>query len=193
VPSIDLVPDARYVRWSVFGGSFEARRLLVALPPEKVSIGALGWRCPFEKGAAVKKALLFIGVAVGLAAIGAGIAYAAIPTERTRPGPPAAYAYVSGDGSIVIGGDGVAHARNISDGDISHPATGVYCFTGLNFQPRAIVGTGTHETTLVSGQVVVPPNDTLVGCPDGATIRIRTTDSTTGAPIDARFFVWVED
>jgi hypothetical protein len=85
----------------------------------------------------------------------AGIAYATIPAEQTRPGPPAAYAYVSGDGTIVIGGDGVAHARNVSDANISHPSTGVYCFTGLDFQPRAIVGTGTHETTLVSGQVVV--------------------------------------
>jgi hypothetical protein len=141
----------------------------------------------------VKRALLFLAVAVTLAAIGAGIAYATIPTEKTRPGPPAAYAYVSGDGTIVIGGDGVAHARNVSNANISHPATGVYCFTGLNFQPRAIVGTGTHETTLVSGQVVVPPSDTLVGCPDNATVRIRTTDSTTGASIDARFFVWMED
>jgi hypothetical protein len=100
---------------------------------------------------------------------------------------------VSGDGTIVIGGDGVAHARNISNANISHPSTGVYCFTGLNFQPRAIVGTGTHETTLVSGQVVVPPVDTLIDCPQGATVRIRTTDSTSGAPIDARFFVWMED
>jgi hypothetical protein len=106
---------------------------------------------------------------------------------------PAAYAYVTGDGTIVIGGDGVPSARNVTDADISHPSTGVYCFTGLNFQPRAIVGTGTHETTLVSGQIVVPPTDTLLGCPDGATVRIRTTDSTSGALIDARFFVLMED
>lgn len=141
----------------------------------------------------MKRVVLSFGVAVALCAIGAGIAFATIPTEQTRPGPPAAYAYVSGDGTIVIGGDGVAHARNISNADISHPSTGVYCFGGLNFQPRAIVGTGTHETTLVSGQVVVPPFDNLVGCPDSATVRIRTTDSTTGASIDARFFVWMED
>ena len=141
----------------------------------------------------MKRALLILGVAVALATIAVGIAYATIPTERTRPGPPAAYAYVTGAGAIVIGGDGVAHARNVSDANISHPSTGVYCFSGLDFQPRAIVGTGTHETTLVSGQVVVPPFDTLEGCPDGATVRIRTTDSTTCTLIDARFFVWMED
>jgi hypothetical protein len=141
----------------------------------------------------VNRALLFRGLAVALAAIGAGIAYATIPTQNTRPGPPAAYAYVSGDGTIVIGGDGVAHARNVSNANMTHTSTGVYCFTGLNFQPRAILGTGTHDTTLVSGQVVVPPFDALVGCPNDATVRIRTTDSTTGASIDARFFVWMED
>ena len=61
------------------------------------------------------------------------------------------------------------------------------------FQPRAVVGTGTHETTLVGAQVVVPPFDTPVGCPDGATVRVRTTGSTSGALMDARFFNWMED
>jgi hypothetical protein len=141
----------------------------------------------------VKKALLFVVLAAGIAATAVGIAYATSPKELSRPGPPAAYAYVSGDGTIIIGGDGVPHARNVSNADISHPSTGVYCFSGLNFQPRAVVGTGTHETTLVSAQVVVPPFDSLTDCPAGATVRVRTTDSTSGALMDARFFIWMED
>jgi hypothetical protein len=141
----------------------------------------------------MRRPVLAAILAIGVGATAIGIAYATSPSELSRPGPPAAYAYVTGSGTIVIGGDGVASARNVTDANISHSSTGIYCFTGLNFQPRAIVGTGTHETTLVSGQIVVPPFDTLEGCPDGATVRIRTTDSTTGNLIDARFFVWMED
>jgi len=152
-----------------------------------------GRRVRYRKGEAVKKALLFVALAAAVAATAVGIAYATNPNELSRPGPPAAYAYVSGDGTIVIGGDGAPHARNVSNADISHPLTGVYCFSGLNFQPRAVVGTGTQETTLVSAQVVVPPFDSLVDCPTGASVRVRTVDSTSGVLIDARFFIWMED
>lgn len=74
-------------------------------------------------------------LAIAAGAVAVSIAYATSPSELSRPGPPAAYAYVTGSGTIVIGGDGIPSTRNVTDTNISHPSTGIYCFTGLDFQP----------------------------------------------------------
>ena len=146
-----------------------------------------------------RPALPWIVAAVAaLAAAAAGLAYAASPTN-SRPGPPVAYAEIQADGTFLVddsGPDaGQPRVRNIAQANVSHPSTGVYCFSGLNFDPRSAVVSGAnggaHNFTLVT--VEVNPPGQLIDCGPNDTVRVRTVDIRTQALTDEVFFIWFED
>lgn len=67
------------------------------------------------------------GRAVGRAQLGAGVV--------------AARAY----GTIWWPGTSVTNSRNLSVANVTHPATGIYCISGLDFTPTLAVGSSTNE------------------------------------------------
>jgi hypothetical protein len=139
-----------------------------------------------------------IAVVAVVAGVGAGIAYASNPTQ-SRPGPPVAYAEIDADGSFAVDDDGPdagsARVRNIEPANVSHPATGTYCFGGLNFDPRSALVSGANGGgqlfTLATVQIN-PPGE-LIGCGPTDTVRVRTIDNRTQALTDERFVIWFED
>jgi hypothetical protein len=139
-----------------------------------------------------------IVVLAALTAVVTGIAYATNPT-KSRPGPPVAYAEINADGSFVVddsGPDaGLPRVRNIEQANVSHPATGVYCFADLRFDPRSAVVSGANgggqNFTLVTADIN-PPGQ-LLDCGSNDTVRVRTVDVRTLALSDKRFFIWFED
>lgn len=120
------------------------------------------------------------------------------PTE-SRPGPPAAYAEIHGDGTLVVEDTGpdvnLPRARNITQANISHPATGVYCFSGLSFDPRNAVVSGSNGggQNFTLATVEINPPGLLVGCGPNDTVRVRTIDVRTQVLTDVSFFIWFED
>jgi hypothetical protein len=133
-----------------------------------------------------------------LAAVAAGIAYAANPSA-SRPGPPVAYAEINADGTLFVDGSGadqgLPRVRNLSQANVSHPATGVYCFSGLNFDPRSAVVSGTNGggQNFTLATVEINPPGQLIDCGSNDTVRVRTLDIRTQALTDERFFIWFED
>jgi hypothetical protein len=129
-----------------------------------------------------------------LAAVAAGVAYATNPTT-SRPGPPAAYAEINADGTLFVddsGPDaGLPRVRNITQAEVSHPSTGIYCFSGLSFDPRNAVVSGAQPFTLAT--VEVNPPAQLIDCGPTDTVRVRTIDIRTQTFTDERFFIWFED
>lgn len=133
-----------------------------------------------------------------LAATAAGIAYASNPTV-SRPGPPVAYAEINADGTLLIDDSGLdaglPRARNIAQANVSHPSTGVYCFSGLNFDPRNAVVSGANGggQNFTLATVELNPPGQLIGCGPNDTVRVRTVDIRTQALTDESFFIWFED
>src|SRR5262249_26383736 len=136
--------------------------------------------------------LLLVAGAV-LAAVAAGVAYAANPTA-SRPGPPAAYAEILADGTIFVDDsgrdEGLPRARNIAPANVSHPSTGTYCFSGLDFDARSAVVSGAQPFTLAT--VEVNPPGELIDCGPSDTVRFRTIDVRTQVLTDERFHIWLE-
>lgn len=139
-----------------------------------------------------------IAAAAVLAAVASGIAYAANPTA-SRPGPPVAYAEINADGTFLVDDSGVdagqPRARGIAQANVSHPSTGVYCFSGLNFDPRSAVVSGANGggQNFTLATVEINPPGQLIGCGLNDTVRVRTVDIRTQALNDEGFFVWFED
>lgn len=135
-----------------------------------------------------------IGAAAAIAAVVTGVAYAANPTA-SRPGPPAAYAEILADGTVFVddsGPDaGLPRARNITQAGISHPTTGVYCFSSLSFDPRSAVVSGAQPFTLAT--VEINPPGQLIDCGPNDIVRVRTIDIRTQSLADERFFIFFED
>jgi hypothetical protein len=56
-----------------------------------------------------------------------------VSCQAAGPGGAVAYAHVSPNGVVDT-----AHAKNITQANVTHPQTGVYCFNGLSFTPNSI-------------------------------------------------------
>lgn len=143
-------------------------------------------------------ATLVLVVAVGLG----GIAFAATGEHKAGPQEALAFAHVLSDGTIRPDNS----SDNIADSNISHTAdSGVYCFTDLPFLPSNAVVAGNNafgfNDTLASVVLdIATPREGLSGCPEGATIRVRTLDLNGGEGfggpynpqlMDRRFMIWI--
>ena len=144
-------------------------------------------------------AALVLVLAVGLA----GAAVAATGGHTAGPQEAVAFANVLDDGTIDVG----ASSDGIAGSNISHTAnSGVYCFTNLPFLPsNAVVAGdnsfGNNDTVASIAIDNATPREGLGGCPDGATLRVRTLDlngvaGSTGGPynptlVDHRFVIWI--
>jgi hypothetical protein len=143
-------------------------------------------------------AALVLVLAVGLG----GAAVAATGGHKAGPQEAVAFANVLEDGTLVVG----ASSDGIADSNISHTAAGVYCFTNLPFLPSNAVVAG--DNSFANNDTVASisidnstPREGLGGCPDGATLRVRTLDlngvagSTSGSYnptlVDHRFVIWI--
>ncbi len=114
------------------------------------------------------------------------------------------------DGTLNVG----ASSDKIADSNITHgrnPDTGavlpgVYCFTNLPFLPSNAVVAGDNSfgnnDTIASVAIDnATPREGLAGCPDGATLRVRTLDAngvagSNGGPydpklVDHRYVIWI--
>lgn len=144
-------------------------------------------------------AALVLVLAVGLG----GAALAATGGHKAGPQEAVAFANVVEDGTLNMG----ASSDNLASSNISHTAnSGVYCFTNLPFLPSNAVVAGDNSfgnnDTLTSVAIDnATPREGLAGCPDGATLRVRTLDlngvfgTTIGAYnpllVDHRFVIWI--
>jgi hypothetical protein len=141
--------------------------------------------------------VLVLAVGLGGAAVAATGGHTAGPQEAV------AFANVLDDGTIDVG----ASSDGIAGSNISHTAnSGVYCLTNLPFLPSNAVVAGDNsfgDNDTVASIAIddATPREGLGGCPDGATIRVRTLDlngvaGSTGGPynptlVDHRFVIWV--
>lgn len=97
----------------------------------------------------------------------------AVSAETAKTANPAAYAHIFGNGSVDT-----SDAFNIASANVTHPAPGVYCLTGLNFTPHAVMaqvdsgdGPGVAETSVLLGNFIV--------CPTSAKAEIVTYNPAT--------------
>jgi len=91
-----------------------------------------------------------VGVVVVVASFGAG-AFAATTgggMHKAGPSEALAYAMVRADGTI----DPAFTSSNMTNANVQHPSSGVYCFVGMPFPPNSAVVSGENS----NGQ-----NDTL--------------------------------
>jgi hypothetical protein len=130
-----------------------------------------------------------------------GVAIAATGAHKAGPQEAVAFANVLADGTLNVG----ASSDKVADSNISHNASGVYCFTNLPFLPSNAVVAGDNSfgnnDTLASVSIDnATPREGLAGCPDGATLRVRTLDLNGGAGssgaydpqlVDHRFVIWI--
>ena len=128
--------------------------------------------------------------------------------EQGEPGSAAAYARIAGDGTV-----NADFASGISNANVSHPATGIYCLRNLGFQPRAVLGTGPagltgdgaggvapalYDTNVTASILLASPGVLLAFCDteatpvaDRATVRIYV--SSPSGLADRPFTVLLED
>ena len=149
----------------------------------------------FRVSAALVALVLVLVVGLG------GAAVAATGGHKAGPQEAVAFANVLADGTLNVG----ASSDNIADSNISHDASGVYCFNNLPFLPSNAVVAGDNSfgnnDTLASISIDnATPREGLAGCPDGATLRVRTLDLNGGAGssgpydpqlVDHRFVIWI--
>ena len=154
------------------------------------------WLARFRPSPALAALVLVLVVGLG------GVAIAATGAHKAGPQEAVAFANVLADGTLNVG----ASSDNVADSNISHtPATGVYCFTNLPFLPSNAVVAGDNSfgfnDTLTSISIDnATPREGLAGCPDGATLRVRTLDLNGGEGsggaynpqlVDRRFVIWI--
>lgn len=81
------------------------------------------------------------------------------------PGPAgtaAGYANISGTGDV-----NEAASFNITDANVTHPQPGVYCISGLPFEPKVGVGNG-------GAGINILPDGTIVPSPDRTLVQVTT-------------------
>jgi hypothetical protein len=149
-------------------------------------------------------AALVLVLAVGLG----GAAVAATGGHKAGPQEAVAFANVLANGTLNVGAssDEIADANIVKGSDSAGNAlAGVYCFINLPFLPSNAVVAGDNSfgnnDTLASISIDnATPREGLAGCPDGATLRVRTLDlnGTTGSSgpynpqlVDHRFVIWI--
>ena len=154
--------------------------------------------------------LWLAALVVVLAGVLGGAALAAKGGHKAGPQEALAFANVLEDGSLQVSSssDNLTDANIVKGTDAStgNPLAGVYCFDDLPFLPsNAVVAGdnsfGNNDTVASIAIDDATPREGLGGCPDGATIRVRTLDlngvaGSTGGPynptlVDHRFVIWV--
>lgn len=118
------------------------------------------------------------------------------PTGATGPRGPdgaagiaAGFAYVEGTGSVDP-----ARSHNVTSANVTHPATGDYCFAGLPFAIKSAVANPVNVSPSPLGVRVLPninPKLTPSPCPEGQT-RVEIFNTSTNATTDSAFVVWFE-
>ena len=104
------------------------------------------------------------------------------------PGSAIGYAH------LIVSGAGVTvdatRSKNVTQANVTHPATGVVCFSGLSFTPRNIVGSDDANVTgaiLVNGALAPDAAVSFVcGATGQAAIQI---ENTTPANVDHDVYV----
>jgi hypothetical protein len=119
------------------------------------------------------------------------------PGAPGAPGEALAFAGVRGDGTLFTP---ASLAKNITAANISHPATGVYCFHDLPFTPRSAIASGANgfgaNFTLATVEINGRDGGTFAGeCTATDQARVRTANVPGGvasALADLAFYVWFE-
>jgi hypothetical protein len=99
-----------------------------------------------------------------------------------EPGSAVAFGeFDGGQTGVTIG----TRAKNLTQANISRPAPGVYCFSGLSFTPQNIQATlDARFTTIFVNATLVPVGP----CPDGTQAVVKAFEPS-GAPRDVSFSV----
>ena len=109
--------------------------------------------------------------------------------DTGAPGTAVAWAYVHSDGTV----DPV-QSKGLTNANVTHPATGYYCFTGLSFTPKNIVvapnNIGPVFDTVAAGSIPAS-GQTFVTCA-GTQARATTWGVAAAALADRHFYVWFE-
>jgi hypothetical protein len=100
---------------------------------------------------------------------------------------PVAFARVDSNGNLVE-----ADSRGVSDGNVSNPDTGRYCFGGLGFAFNTAQVTIDYGDAANGGSLnqiaQVAKGNPQGDCAPGNQLEVVTTNGTTGTP--AGFYVW---
>jgi hypothetical protein len=110
--------------------------------------------------------------------------------ETGAAGSAAAYALVDSLGAVVG-----AQAKNIAQANVTRPAGGVYCFSGLSFAPTNIIATINGNTGNGAGDAqasifLAGEDPTVFGCPAGAQAVVYTINNDNpGTLADFAFYV----
>ena len=118
---------------------------------------------------------------------------------------PDAYARVTAAGALLPNTNPAlpATSKNIVAENVTHPATGVYCFVNLPFRPatamialdNATAPFNTAAESSYAATIATERGSNLNGCPAGADARVQTTKWTEAAApafTDHPFVVWFE-
>jgi Collagen triple helix repeat (20 copies) len=120
--------------------------------------------------------------------------------DTGAPGEALAFAGVHANGTLFTPAN---LAKNITAANISHPATGVYCFHGLPFTPRSAMATGANGfgTNFIVATVEINGRDGGVftgECLSTDQARVRTVVVPSGGAYspsvlaDSTFYVWFD-
>lgn len=127
--------------------------------------------------------------------------------NHTGPaGTADAFARIAADGTV-----NTAVSKGVTDANVSHPATGIYCLRDLSFQPKIAVGNGAasiridgtdvsavgYDTIVTTNVVFVNANAFLAFCDTDvgdhmATVRIYVAQAGVGL-VDRPFSILLDD
>lgn len=129
--------------------------------------------------------------------------------NQTGPqGSPGQNGTADAFGLIEANGTVNPASKNVSQGNVTHPQTGVYCFGGLvvngqPYSPTIAIGNGLAGITTDANGNIIPspgsdaiiealplgdlPNVTLALCPDTAKVRVYTYSASNHALADRGF------
>jgi hypothetical protein len=111
------------------------------------------------------------------------VAKRTIALFKGRTGPPGPKGDTGLNGPPGANGTAVAYARVIDDGtvdttqargivsaNVSHPATGTYCFSGLSFTPHNAVASAQHTGTTIG--VFINNGNPYASCPGTSQVSV---------------------
>lgn len=96
-------------------------------------------------------------------------------------------------GTIWYTGTLVTNSRNLSVANVSHPATGIYCISGLKFTPTLAVASSTNQWNAGRSDVSIWSADgtQTQGCPTGTELEVRLYSVGSSTLVDSNFNVVV--
>jgi hypothetical protein len=94
-------------------------------------------------------------------------------------------------GTIWYPGTSVTNSRNLSVANVNHPATGIYCLSGLNFTPTLAVASSTNEWNAGRSDVSVWNADgsQTMNCPTGTQLEVRLYTIGGSTLVDSNFSI----